>query len=104
MAPLELPLTVQAIGERWAYAVSFDRTPACPSIGVAVRVYVLIESGSVSVGLLNVAATDFIVQMVLDAAPVARSVELVADRPADRLSHGAGSIRSRAPSFSSVIT
>ena len=42
----------------WRWCVLMN--PACPSIGVADSVYVLIESGSVSVGLLNVAATEFI--------------------------------------------
>jgi FkbM family methyltransferase len=80
-----LPVTFRTAAERWAYAVRLQRVEprTDPSTAVVIRVDLVVHSGTVGVGCLNIAETAFVEEIVVNPAPVATTVEIVVANPAD---------------------
>jgi FkbM family methyltransferase len=79
-----LPVALSTPQEQWSYTLRFSRLPAgvVPTRAVLVRVALMVNSGMLGVGCLNLEETDFIDEALVGPTPEATTAEIVIARPA----------------------
>jgi FkbM family methyltransferase len=74
-----LPVPVVTAQEQWSYTLRFPTVTSVrpPATAVLVRVSLVVNSGALGVGVLNLQETDFTDETVVDASPEVTTAEIV---------------------------